>query len=231
LVVASASVLLAVALTSTTCFRKAALPQHPSVRPLEQAQASPANEPGVGGGPQAAPIEDTPNMADAITPRKIEDVRPQAATEPTVVVKEADATLRVQTDGTASFVVDGKPLKTAPDGALHLTAGRHSVQVSSPALAFSRTLQVDLKPNEAALRAVHGGKGQLRVAVSPWAEVIVDGKSLGVTPLQPSELTEGSHLVTLRNGDLGVTTKRKIMVLPNRESLLKVDLFAEKKGS
>jgi serine/threonine-protein kinase len=233
LVVASASVLLAVALTSTTCLRKAATTTRPEVHPLPQAQVPTSEETGVGGGPQVEPVDETPNFHDSLEQRKarLDAVRPQAApVEPAVIVKEPDATLRVQTDGPASFVVDGTPLKPADDGALHLAAGRHTVQVSSPALAYSRTLTVDLKPSEAALRAVHGGKGQLRVAVTPWAELVVDGKSLGVTPLQPAELSEGSHLVTLRNSDLGVTTKRKILVLPNRESVLKVDLFAEKKG-
>ena len=65
--------------------------------------------------------------------------------------------------------------------------------------------------------------------MTPWAEVIVDGRTLGVTPLQPADLTEGAHWVTLKNGDLGVTTRRRIIVSPNKEALLKVDLFAEKK--
>jgi serine/threonine-protein kinase len=149
---------------------------------------------------------------------------------PVVVNAAADppkeATLRVQTDGTPSFVVDGRPMRAAPDGALHLRPGKHTVQVNAPGLAFGRTLALELSPGEAALRAVHGGKGWLRVAVTPWAEVIVDGRTLGVTPLQPVELAEGPHLVTLKNADLGVTTKRRLLVTPNREALLKVDLFS-----
>jgi serine/threonine-protein kinase len=146
-----------------------------------------------------------------------------------VVAAPEEATLRVQTDGAASFTVDGRTQRPASDGALHLKPGRHSIVVSSPTLASPRTLSVDLKPNEAALRVVHGGSGKLRAAVTPWAEVIVDGKVLGTTPLQAVELAEGPHSVTLKNGDLGVVSKRRVVVVPGRETLLKVDLFAERK--
>jgi serine/threonine-protein kinase len=210
LLVASASMLLALALTSTTCFQKLAAPREP----LPEAKAPPGRSApqGVGGGPT----------------RELEPPPIAPAIAPTVVEAPAEATLRIQTDGVPSFTVDGKPLKPASDGALHLAPGRHNVTVSATGLAFARTLAVELKPGEAALRAVHGGKGYLRVAVSPWAEVMVDGRVLGTTPLQPAELSEGVHTVTLKNGELGVTTKRRILITPNKEALLKVDLFASR---
>jgi len=40
------------------------------------------------------------------------------------------------------------------------------------------------------------------LAVSPWGEVVVDGKSAGVSPpLAELELTPGTHRVEIRNGD------------------------------
>jgi eukaryotic-like serine/threonine-protein kinase len=42
----------------------------------------------------------------------------------------------------------------------------------------------------------------LQVAVTPWGEVEVDGRPVGITPpLVRLELTEGTHEVTIRNGD------------------------------
>ena len=69
----------------------------------------------------------------------------------------------------------------------------------------------------------------MRVAVSPWAEVTVDGRVLGMTPLQPVDLGEGAHQIALKNGDLGVVAKRRVVIAPNKETLLKLDLFGEKK--
>jgi len=211
--VASASMLVAVALTSTTCLQRLVRREG---RPQQQAGTRPAPSDlsmamGVGGGPTHA-IESAPRGAPLLAP---------------IHAAQPEATLRVQTDGAASFTVDGTPLKPAPDGALHLAPGRHSVTVSAAGLASPRTLTVTLGPGEAALRAVHGGRGTLRVAVTPWAEVMLDGRTLGTTPLQPTELSEGAHVVTLRNSDLGITTRRRVVISPNREALLKVDLFAK----
>ena len=40
------------------------------------------------------------------------------------------------------------------------------------------------------------------LAVSPWGEVMVDGKSAGVSPpLSELELTPGTHHIEIKNGD------------------------------
>lgn len=218
---AAASVMFALVLTSTTCFDRLTGQNPEAVVPVPRAPVgsggpTPVEE------PKAAPREPEPVPAVPAV------AAPKAA--PVLERPPAEATLRVQTDGPASFTVDGRAQKPAADGALHLAPGRHTVVVSSPVLAYSRTLQVDLKPNEAALRAVHAGRGHLRVAVTPWAEVIIDGRAVGVTPLQPQELPEGTHHVSLKNPDLGVTVKRRVIVAPNKEAVLKVDLFSEKKN-
>jgi serine/threonine-protein kinase len=50
-------------------------------------------------------------------------------------------------------------------------------------------------------------KGSLRLSVEPWAEVWVDGKSVGLTPpLKQLTLSAGTHRVELRNGDLAPHT-------------------------
>ncbi len=140
-----------------------------------------------------------------------------------------DAILRVQVDGQPTFVVDGRTERAGIDGALHLSPGHHRVIVSATTLAFPRTLEVDLRPRELQTRAVARGHGHLRVAVTPWAEVTIDGKVVGTTPLAPIELGEGAHAIALKNGDLGVVAKRKLVISPDKETLLKLDLFGEKK--
>ncbi|HEY7958233.1 MAG TPA: serine/threonine-protein kinase [Polyangia bacterium] len=208
MVVALAALLVAVALVSTR--RLAPRAHHPNAVATEPAH------------PQLAPL---PKAADPAPSRAL----PQAAPRPPSRPAPAQASLRVEVAGHPSFVVDGRAMRPASDGALHLAPGRHSVVVSSGALARARTITVDLKAGEAALRAVRGGRGTLRIAASPWAEVQVDGRELGTTPLAPADLSEGPHTVTLRNSDLGVTTHRRVMIAPDHESLLKINLFAEKK--
>jgi serine/threonine-protein kinase len=143
--------------------------------------------------------------------------------------ESTEAFLRVQVEGPATYVVDGRSMHAGADGAVRLSPGHHRVVVSSPLYAYPRTLEVDLRPRESATRVLPRGRGTLRVAVTPWAEVTVDGRVLGVTPLQPVDLAEGAHQISLRNGELGIVAKRRITIAPNRESLLKLDLFGEKR--
>ncbi len=44
--------------------------------------------------------------------------------------------------------------------------------------------------------------GTLKLAISPWGEVLVDGRPAGVAPpLNQLSLTPGPHVITIRNGD------------------------------
>ena len=173
----------------------------------------------------AAPPREVDAPPPKLDPQPAE--RPRAA--PAMAMAAAaprEATLKIEISAPASFVVDGHAAKPGADGLLHLQPGRHVVAVSSAQLTAPRLLTVELRADEAAVRAIHLGRGMLRVAVAPWAEVLVDGRSFGVTPLAPMDLSEGPHTVTLKNSDLGVVTKKRIVITPNKESLLKADLFA-----
>ncbi len=140
--------------------------------------------------------------------------------------RTAEAILRLKTDGPAtSYSVDGKKYKPSSDGALHISPGRHRITVAASSLAEPRSFDVNLEPGAIESRTVHSGQGHLRLAITPWAEVSVDGKSLGVTPLKPVDLSEGTHTVTLKNDDLNVTSKQHVVVRPDRETLLKINLF------
>jgi serine/threonine protein kinase len=53
---------------------------------------------------------------------------------------------------------------------------------------------------------------RLKIAVVPWAEVAIDGKSVGITPFStPVELTQGPHEITLRNSYFPVVTKSVVL--------------------
>lgn len=50
--------------------------------------------------------------------------------------------------------------------------------------------------------ATPAAPGELRLAISPWGEVWVDGRAVGVTPpLNQLKLTPGEHTIAIRNGD------------------------------
>lgn len=66
--------------------------------------------------------------------------------------------------------------------------------------------------------------GSLQVVVLPWADVIVDGKAAGTTPLAPIQLAPGPHSIVLRNAELGAVRNMWVTVKPGAPTLLRVDL-------
>jgi serine/threonine-protein kinase len=174
---------------------------------LHRARSSPPPPP-----PRSAPPVAIPDPVEA--PRPVE--------RPMLVAAEG----RLRVDGADSFVVDGKTTRASADGTLHLAPGRHRVVANGPLLATPRSFEVELRDGETVTRALRPGRGRLRLAVTPWAEVQLDGRAAGTTPLQPIDLVEGAHFVTLKNGELGANVKKRVVVLPNQETALKIDLFA-----
>jgi class 3 adenylate cyclase len=77
---------------------------------------------------------------------------------------------------------------------------------SSSAPASSAAPKTEAAPSKKILArtekrpAIHGGAGRIEFAVAPWGEVLVDGKSRGVSPpLRTLELAPGPHTVEIRN--------------------------------
>jgi serine/threonine-protein kinase len=228
LVVCGAATLALVATHIGSCAARMGHAQHvtPASRPSEvTAPASPVVKPMLPVPPPMAIVPKAPSNELAVPPL---GAPPSTELVP-ASEGSGEATLRVQAEGSATYVVDGRTQRAASDGTLRLAPGHHRVVVSSPLYAYPRTLEVDLRPRESATRVIARGRGTLRVAVTPWAEVTVDGRVLGVTPLAPVDLGEGAHQVSLKNGELGIVAKRRVIVSPAKETLLKLDLFGERK--
>ncbi|MFT3837030.1 MAG: serine/threonine-protein kinase [Myxococcaceae bacterium] len=66
--------------------------------------------------------------------------------------------------------------------------------------------------------------GSLVVHAYPWADVILDAKPLGITPVGPLAIEPGTHTVTLVNSKLGVTRKVQVQVRAGRTASVEVDL-------
>ncbi len=68
--------------------------------------------------------------------------------------------------------------------------------------------------------------GQLQIAVRPWAEVVVDGRAMGTTPLDRITLEPGTHVVLLRHPAYE-ELRRSVVVTPGETAKLIVDLAKE----
>jgi len=64
-------------------------------------------------------------------------------------------------------------------------------------------------------------KGELVLLIRPWAKVEVDGREVGVTPLDPIALAAGDHQVRLINPDLGKDITRTVHINASEKEVLK----------
>jgi serine/threonine-protein kinase len=65
-------------------------------------------------------------------------------------------------------------------------------------------------------------KGELVLLIRPWAKVEVDGREIGVTPLnEPLILAAGDHQVRLVNPDLGKDITRTVHITASEKEVLK----------
>jgi len=225
LVVVGAVVALALVAAARLRAARVAQPATPPPDEVRAALPAPVAAPEA---PPASPSEPSPPAA---SPRP-QGVVPEAPARDAQRVTSrtaapVEATLRLQGDGPLTATIDGRAASAGSDGAYRLAPGRHQIVVAGPTLAAPRTFTLEAAPGEALVQRIRSGRGTLRVVATPWAEVTVDGRSLGVTPLPPSELVEGAHTIVLKNGELGSTLKRKVVVQPGKETTLRVDLFAE----
>jgi hypothetical protein len=80
-----------------------------------------------------------------------------------------------------------------------LLAGRRTLRLANPALGFESAVAVTVEAGSIAKLTVPVPNGSLSVNASPWAEVTLDGKVIGETPIANRAVTPGTHEIVLRN--------------------------------
>lgn len=80
---------------------------------------------------------------------------------------------------------------------------------------------VDEAPSEPPPAPVVVAKGELVLLIRPWAKVEVDGREVGVTPLDPILLAAGEHKVRLINTQLGKDVTRTVQIAASEKQVLK----------
>jgi hypothetical protein len=66
--------------------------------------------------------------------------------------------------------------------------------------------------------------GRITLRVYPWADVYVRSKHLGTTPVGTLLVPPGTHVLTLRNAELGVTRKVRVKIRPQQQRVVSIDL-------
>jgi membrane protein involved in colicin uptake len=92
---------------------------------------------------------------------------------------------------------NGRALGTS-DNQIMLGAGHHEVHLENKDLSYSGTLAIDVEPGETAHLTVDP-RGRANINAIPWAEVYVDGESIGQTPLANVAIRLGVREIVFKN--------------------------------
>jgi hypothetical protein len=68
------------------------------------------------------------------------------------------------------------------------------------------------------------GPPTLNVNAIPWAEIRIDGRPVGTTPLFGIEVSPGPHVVEATNPSLGSTRRTRVVVDPGERRNVVLDL-------
>jgi hypothetical protein len=104
-----------------------------------------------------------------------------------------------------------------------VAAGRHDVVLSNTALGFRETRRIDVAPGKTTAIRVDPPKASISVNARPWAEVSVDGASVGQTPIANLPVSIGSHELVFRHPQLG-ERRQTVSVTARGPNRIAVDL-------
>jgi hypothetical protein len=140
--------------------------------------------------------------------------RPAATTGNTIPPVPDPATRTTTEETTGGWVSLSAPfeLQIAESGHLigttaadriMLPTGWHTLELSNDRFGYRNAVRVQIAAGKVASTRVAVPNGTLSVNALPWADVLVDGRPVGTTPLGGIALPIGSHQVTLRHPQYG----------------------------
>ena len=118
---------------------------------------------------------------------------------------------------------DGRVLGTTRMERLMLPVGSHRLELANAALEFTTARTVQVAAGKTATVAVSLPSGRLAVNAVPWADVFLDGTSLGPTPLGELAVPIGTHELVFRHPQLG-ERRQTVTVKAQTPTRIGVDL-------
>jgi hypothetical protein len=104
-----------------------------------------------------------------------------------------------------------------------LSAGQHELELVNESLGYRSSQSVVIQPGHATFISVNLPVGYLSLNAQPWSEVLIDGKSVGETPIGNLEFPIGPHRVVFRHPVHG-EQKRTVVLATGATVRLSVDL-------
>jgi len=87
-----------------------------------------------------------------------------------------------------------------------LSAGVHTLRLENQATGFRHEEQVEIRSGQRTELAVQLPQSTIHLNAMPWADVWIDGKAIGQTPIGNVPIVIGPHEVVFRHPELGEKT-------------------------
>jgi PEGA domain-containing protein len=126
-----------------------------------------------------------------------------AATAATAPAAPTPGFMVVESPEDLQVVEDGRVLGSSASGRVALDPGSHLLEFRADALGFQATRTVQVLPGKTVRVQIPLPEGNLSINATPWAEVTVDGRGLGETPIANVTLRAGSHEIVFKHPQHG----------------------------
>jgi hypothetical protein len=112
-------------------------------------------------------------------------------------------------------------LGTSRASKLTLSAGSHDIVLDNQTFQYQENRRIEIVPGKTTTVHVTPPQAPLSANAQPWAEVFMDGRSIGQTPLANIDVPVGPHEVTFRHPQLGERGQTVLVTArgPNRISV------------
>jgi RNase P/RNase MRP subunit p29 len=98
---------------------------------------------------------------------------------------------------------DGHLLGTTDTDRLMLAAGRHVLEFANQAVGYRQSRTVQVVPGKVSTINIDLPQGTVNLNASPWAEVWIDGRRVGETPIGNLAVPIGPHEIVFKHPELG----------------------------
>lgn len=97
----------------------------------------------------------------------------------------------------------GRLVGTTAAERIMLPAGRHELELVNPAFEYRRTVTVQVAAGRSSNVTAPIPNGTVSINALPWADVSIDGRPVGTTPLANLSVPVGRHEILFRHPQLG----------------------------
>ena len=102
-------------------------------------------------------------------------------------------------------------LGSTATGIVSAPAGRHEVDLINSVLGYRSRQVVEVRAGQVVNVSVTPPNGRININAVPWAEVLVDGKPVGETPIGNLSIPLGEHEIVFRHPELGEVRRTAVV--------------------